>query len=86
MQNEKRSIMMLLLRWWSIGDSNPWPFDCQSNALPAAPMPRIVKMVPLVGLEPTRISPHDFESCASANFATAANCKKSISNMQVFFK
>ena len=26
-------------------------------------------MVPRVGVEPTRISPHDFESCASANSA-----------------
>ena len=26
-------------------------------------------LVPEVGVEPTRISPHDFESCASANSA-----------------
>ena len=29
-------------------------------------------MVPLAGLEPARITPLDFESSASANFATAA--------------
>jgi hypothetical protein len=29
--------------------------------------------VPKVGVEPTRISPHDFESCASAGSATSAN-------------
>ena len=28
-------------KWWSIGDSNPWPFECHSNALPTAPMPHI---------------------------------------------
>jgi hypothetical protein len=30
-------------------------------------------MVPLVGLEPTRVSPLDFESSASTNFATGAH-------------
>ena len=29
----------------------------------------LLQMVPRVGVEPTRISPHDFESCASANSA-----------------
>lgn len=31
------------------------------------------EMVPLVGLEPTRVSPLDFESSASTNFATGAH-------------
>ena len=26
--------------WWSWGDSNPLPFDCQSNALPIELQPR----------------------------------------------
>jgi hypothetical protein len=30
-------------------------------------------MVPLVGVEPTRVSPLDFESSASTNFATGAH-------------
>ncbi len=29
-------------------------------------------MMPVAGLEPARIAPHDFESCASANSATPA--------------
>jgi hypothetical protein len=29
-------------------------------------------MVPVVGVEPTLLSEHDFESCASANSATPA--------------
>lgn len=28
--------------------------------------------MPVAGLEPARIAPHDFESCASANSATPA--------------
>ena len=28
-----------VIRWWSIGESNPWPFECHSNALPTALMP-----------------------------------------------
>ena len=32
----------------------------------------IFRMVPEVGLEPTQISPRDFESRASTNFATPA--------------
>ena len=39
-KGEKWCFTPLLSFWWSIGGSNPWPFDCQSNALPAAPMPR----------------------------------------------
>ena len=31
------------------------------------------KMVPMTGVEPVWISPHDFESCAYANSATSAN-------------
>ncbi len=30
------------------------------------------KMVPVVGVEPTLLTEHDFESCASANSATPA--------------
>ena len=30
--------------------------------------------MPKVGLEPTRVTPHEFESCASANSATSAIC------------
>ena len=30
-------------------------------------------MVPLVGVEPTCLSAHDFESCVSANSTTAAS-------------
>ena len=33
------------LFWWSIGGSNPWPLDCQSNALPAALMPRTIYLL-----------------------------------------
>lgn len=29
-------------------------------------------LMPVAGLEPARIAPHDFESCASANSATPA--------------
>jgi hypothetical protein len=29
-------------------------------------------LVPLVGIEPTRVAPHDFESCAYTSSATAA--------------
>ena len=29
-------------------------------------------IMPVAGLEPARIAPHDFESCASANSATPA--------------
>ena len=28
-----------LIHWWSWGDSNPRPPDCQSGALPTAPQP-----------------------------------------------
>ena len=31
--------------------------------------------MPVAGLEPARIAPHDFESCASANSATPALTK-----------
>ncbi len=31
-----------------------------------------VQMVPLVGVEPTCLAAHDFESCVSANSTTAA--------------
>jgi hypothetical protein len=27
--------------WWSWGDSNPLPFDCQSNALPIELQPQV---------------------------------------------
>ena len=30
-------------------------------------------IVPVVGVEPTLLTEHDFESCASANSATPAN-------------
>ena len=30
--------------WWSIGGSNPWPHDCQSCALPTAPMPHCFRL------------------------------------------
>lgn len=30
-------------------------------------------MIPVVGVEPTLLTEHDFESCASANSATPAN-------------
>ncbi len=41
---------------------------------PALPEPesRFQKLVPKVGVEPTRVSPHEFESCASAYSATSA--------------
>ena len=29
-------------------------------------------MVPMVGLEPTRLAAHDFESCVFTNFTTSA--------------
>jgi hypothetical protein len=32
-----------------------------------------LKMIPVVGVEPTLQKEHDFESCASANSATPAN-------------
>ena len=39
-QKRKGSTEPFLCSWWSIGGSNPWPLDCQSNALPAALMPQ----------------------------------------------
>jgi hypothetical protein len=37
-------------------------------------------MVPMVGVEPTLLTEHDFESCASANSATSA-CGKTKLNL-----
>ena len=31
---------------WSIGDSNPWPLDCQSSAIPTSPMPQAKESIP----------------------------------------
>ena len=42
------------------------------NVSPIGKMFGVEYLVLVVGLEPTRIAPHDFESCASANFATPA--------------
>ena len=36
-------------------------------------------IMPVAGLEPARIAPHDFESCASANSATSALLPRFIS-------
>ena len=35
--------------------------------------------MPVAGLEPARITPHDFESCASANSATPATQYRKLS-------
>ena len=32
----------MILIWWSIGGSNPWPLQCHCSALPAAPMPQVL--------------------------------------------
>lgn len=38
LQNRK-----LEIEWWSRGDSNPLPFDCQSNVLPSELRPQRTK-------------------------------------------
>ena len=37
---------------------------------------RVIISVPKVGIEPTLLTEHDFESCASANSATPASVYK----------
>ena len=32
----------VILFWWSIGESNPWPSQCECDALPTALMPRML--------------------------------------------
>ena len=49
------------------------PFG-QKNSLPLQAREVVLRVVPVVGLEPTRrVSPQDFESSASASFTTPAN-------------
>ena len=38
--HKKISYVCTIFFWWRQGDSNPWPFECHSNALPTAPCPR----------------------------------------------
>ena len=40
-QNNKEWQKPLFIIWWRRWGSNPWPLDCQSNALPAELRPRI---------------------------------------------
>ena len=35
-----------VLLWWSIGDSNSWPLQCECSALPTALMPHIPALEP----------------------------------------
>ena len=37
--HKKISYKCTIFLWWRQGDSNPWPFECHSNALPTAPCP-----------------------------------------------
>ena len=40
-QNQVR----ISLAWWSIGESNPWPRQCECRALPTALIPRVLSWV-----------------------------------------
>lgn len=31
------------VKWWSRGESNPWPTDCQPVALPTELLPRVLE-------------------------------------------
>ena len=34
------SVATFCFRWWSVGDSNPWPLACEASALPTELTPR----------------------------------------------
>lgn len=40
--------LMLLGAWWRIGESNPWPLECKSSALPTELIPHSIQRAHMV--------------------------------------
>ena len=45
LQMKKPALPAGSFTWWSIGESNPWPRQCECRALPTALIPRVLSCV-----------------------------------------